>query len=259
MDSTAFDKVTVRPRVNSYEFLTLSAEDHIYRQMSYGNEFYEAGMLRALSPFLSPGDFVVDVGANIGTHSVFWAGENLCNVLSFEPVRIAYELLVRNVGRNGLEHVVFPRNFGLGDTENLATVDSISKTNLGATKLLPHTGGDIIVRQLDTLPEMRSNVVRLVKIDVEGMEADVLNGASLTIGRDKPLIVCECQDEESLDVVRDILDPLEYELMEQFNSTPTYLFVHPGWWESGRFPRSIYESQRGQRYRQRQAGGKWGG
>lgn len=247
MDMTALSHVSVRPNTNAYEFVSLSDRDHLFRQMSYSGEFYEAALLKAVSPFLAPGEFVVDVGANIGTHSVFWAGENLCKVLSFEPVKVSYDLLVENVRRNGLEHVVFPRNFGIGSLDTSAMIGDIDDGNLGATKIVIGGSGQIAVRKLDNLPEIRSNKVCLIKIDVEGMEIDVLEGATEMIERDRPIIVCECQDDDSLSTVSGVLAEYGYDLLERFNSTPTYLFVESGWWTRGRYPWDIYASQRSAR------------
>jgi hypothetical protein len=48
-----------------------SGEDHIARQVATAGDFYEADLLDTLSTILQPGDLVLDIGANIGNHSIF--------------------------------------------------------------------------------------------------------------------------------------------------------------------------------------------
>lgn len=223
----------VKTAVGRYVLRFHDERDHIYGQVKSTRDFYESAMLKALLPLLAQGDFVVDVGANVGNHAVFFAGEAKCRVLAIEPVAVTHELLVKNIESNGLEESIYPREFGLGDSSGFARAEQIDNTNLGATQLsASDSRDDIVVRRMDSLPEILVNNVRLIKVDVEGMEVEVLRGAHGVIVRDLPFIVCECQTEADFRVVFEHLSSYGYMPLDCFNATPTYLFV-PQEWKAG--------------------------
>jgi hypothetical protein len=64
-----------------------------------------------------------------------------------------------------------------------------------------------------------------MKVDVEGMEPQVLGGALRTIERDRPVLAVECFTEGLLRQVEALLLPLEYFPIELVNVTPTFIFV----------------------------------
>ena len=57
-------------------------DDHIFRTIQSSHSFYESPFLHYVSHFLSPGDRVIDVGANIGNHVVFFAGVCKCDAIA---------------------------------------------------------------------------------------------------------------------------------------------------------------------------------
>ena len=218
-------KVLLRGRTYSLTFA--AAEDHILRTVRETGAFYESLLLAALKPFLSSSDLVLDVGANVGNHSVYFAGESDCSVLAFEPVAEAFTCLLANIDTNGLEFKIHPRNFALGAKAGRADIGTIDPENLGATRLEPDQAeGAVVVRTVDSLPEVQSDTVRLIKIDVEGMELSVLKGALRTVERDRPILVIECQADIDFDSIESFLSPMGYKAVECFNATPTYIFLH---------------------------------
>ena len=84
--------------------------------------------------------------------------------------------------------------------------------------------GDISVIPLDTLSE--GHVVRLIKIDVEGMELDVLRGATQTLTRDRPLLYIEASDDAQRQLIDGFLTAFGYRRHARFNDTPTYLYLN---------------------------------
>lgn len=220
---------TIESTAARYDIRFHDARDHILRQILSTGDFYEGPMLRALLPLLKQDDFIIDAGANVGNHSLFFAGEAGCRVLAIEPVNLTHDLLVQNIGHNGLENFIFARRFGLGASNGLAVVEHFDNNNLGSARLDMSLDGEVVVRTLDSLPEVQTNEVALIKIDVEGMEIDVLAGSREIIVRDSPLIVCECQTTDEFIEVSGALSKYGYAPTECFNATPTYLFMHQSW------------------------------
>lgn len=152
--------------------------------------FFEADELEILRGLVAPGAHVVDVGANTGNHTVFFAGPmRAASVTPIEPLPEAAEALVAAVARNRLANVDLSRlGKAVGETPGRARVVTSGRGGLGATSLVPDADGDVVVARLD---EMLSGPVDFLKIDVEGMEMQVLAGAEALIGRARPAIFIE--------------------------------------------------------------------
>lgn len=135
----------------------------------------------------------VDVGANIGNHALFFAG-HYSQVFAFEPVPRTFRLLEMNAALAGNI-----RCFNLGLSNESADAWIIEPTsNSGAAKILSEdevAGGrpaaQTRIVSLDTLDEVCRNRIGLMKIDVEGHELQVLQGAESLIARDRPVVLLE--------------------------------------------------------------------
>jgi FkbM family methyltransferase len=177
--------------------------------------------LRILAQLLRPEDVVLDVGANIGTHTVFFArtvGEGGF-VFSFEPQRLLFQTLCANVALNELLNVkCFEAAVGRGEgTLELLMLDPRKENNFGGSPAESAAGGETV--QLVSLDSFGFPDCRLIKIDVEGAELDVLAGAARTIERSRPFLLVENNREErSPDLIEAIL-ALEYR---------AYWLIHPG-------------------------------
>jgi len=164
----------------------------IGRAMDIYGEWCEAE-LTCLGQMLKGGDVVIDVGANIGTHSVFFSQKVFPGgmVFALEPQRITFEFLCANVALNKLLNVI-PMQVGAGDLPGeiiVPVLDPSAPQNFGNLKIEGHTSGDLIkVLPLDALELKRCN---LIKIDAEGMELKVLSGAEKTIRNCRPFLFVE--------------------------------------------------------------------
>jgi FkbM family methyltransferase len=172
--------------------LYLRRDVYIGRSLEMYGEFSEREA-QMLSQALGPGATVVEVGANIGTHTVQLAklvGPQ-GTVLAFEPQRIIFSLLCANLMLNEQFHVQ-PIRAAVGDTHGsmpVPVLDPHAAQNFGGVSLGPSGAGDTVpLVMLDdyTLPSLR-----LLKIDVEGMEIRVLKGARRTIAAHRPLLYVE--------------------------------------------------------------------
>ncbi len=159
--------------------------------------FFEAMELEELRKRVKPGARIVDVGANTGNHTIFFAGPmKAATVMPLEPLPSAGAALRRAVERNGLDNVDLSRlGIGVADHAGRARVISSQRGGLGATRLVPDASGDIVI---DTLDALISGPVDFLKIDVEGMELSVLAGARRIIERSRPLIYIEITNENTL-------------------------------------------------------------
>lgn len=197
--------------------------DYIQKKIAETGEPYELQMLRDMASRISVGDLVLDIGANIGNHTLYLAAVSKCRVIAFEPNKELTEALQSSVIANSLEGMIDVRQCGVGATSNRAFFKKSAPENLGSQGL--QTGsGDIEIVTIDSLNLDRP--IKAMKIDVEGMEPDVLTGARETISRDRPAIYAECHDSTVYQTITAMLDALGYVYMETFNSTPTLLFVH---------------------------------
>lgn len=124
---------------------------------------------------LRPGDLFVDVGANVGVYSIMAAGAVGADVVAVEPVPLSFERLEMNIRLNDLRNIE-ARRVGLSDAPGrLAFTTGRDCMNRVAT---PEDGGGLVEVEVTTLDRLNGKrVPALVKIDVEGHELAVLNGA----------------------------------------------------------------------------------
>jgi FkbM family methyltransferase len=148
--------------------------------------------IKLLSRFITTGATVVDVGANVGTHTVPFArmtGES-GRVIAFEPQRGVFHLLCANVALNCLRNVECLHQ-AVGDTVGCVGVPVLSpdeQHNFAAVAMADGTGERVDMTTIDAL-ELES--CDLIKADVEGMEPKVLRGARATIEAYRPILYVE--------------------------------------------------------------------
>lgn len=162
-----------------------------------------------LSQLVDPDDIVFEIGANCGAHTVPLA-KKAAVVYAFEPQRIMFQLLCANVALNHLSNVeAFP--LAVGKEAGSIAVPQLSpehENNFGALEL-GGIGDQVGMVQLtkDWLPPPS-----LIKIDVEGMELDVLRGAENLLLEVRPLLYVENDREEKGQELIDWLREREYRL-----------------------------------------------
>lgn len=183
----------------TYELPYTGRNAGIEREQSRGL-FFEAAELEELRKVVKPGAHIVDVGANTGNHTIFFAGPmQAASVIPFEPLPAAASALVAAVERNGLKTVDLSRlGMGVSDRDDRAALMFSGRGGLGATSLVAKAEGEIVVAPLDSMVTGR---VDLLKIDVEGMEMKVLAGAARLISRSRPLIFIEVANRNTNDLM----------------------------------------------------------
>ena len=127
----------------------------------------------------------LDVGAHVG----FWLKDlqnNFKMVYAFEPISDVRECLKKNVEKDN--YLLF--DFGLGDKNETVMVNYIPEET-GNTYVSSKGNREIEIRRLD---EIRLPKIDYIKIDAEGYEIKVLQGAEGLITRDEPFIHVEVKD-----------------------------------------------------------------
>ncbi len=130
---------------------------------------------------LRRGDLFVDIGANIGSYTILASGHVGANSIAVEPVPQTFEHLKANVRINNLDAQVTLHNVGIGEAEGVlrftAHLDSVNHVVSNDEVV---NSIEVPIRTLDSL--LHARAPKCIKIDVEGYERSVLNGAEAVLG-----------------------------------------------------------------------------
>ena len=166
---------------------------------------FEPSTVRAYSRVVSEGMTVVDIGANVGAHTLFLA--RLCGlsgrVVAFEPTQYAFDKLRRNVELNpdiapciSCQQVMLVAAADSAVEQAIYSSWPLQQTSLDELhaehrgRLMATVGA--VAETLDgALARLAVHRVDFVKLDVDGHEAEVLEGAKQTFARDRPAILME--------------------------------------------------------------------
>lgn len=220
-EESAIVRLTAGQRSFSLEFP--HPDDHIARTIRQTGTFYEAEMLHDLQSRLFFPSVAVDVGAHVGNHTTFLAGVLGLTTYAFEPNPLHFSLLRSNLKSNGLDERCTLYNFALGAGPGHGIVATGSVTNSGMSRIAPAAQGPIDVVSLDMALAPLVHV-DVMKIDVEGSEVAVLEGARQTLRRLRPVCYIEISD-ENFAIARQILADCGYVCWKRFNATATFLFL----------------------------------
>ena len=196
--------------MNSIDFETALEEvDYVYGRIClFRNDLYLGRSLREygewakkeldfLGGLINEGDTVVDAGTFIGTHALAFA--NFVGpkgaVYAFEPHPTYFHVLQRNLSINNVSNVTAVNaglSSGAGEMQVLE-LDVESPNSLGSVRLEPSSAAtDVLTVKVIRLDDIGLQACHLIKVDVEGMESQVLSGAKATIERFRPVVYAEC-------------------------------------------------------------------
>jgi len=189
------------------------------------NNYWDIQALDIIDKYLEKNAVILDIGANIGNHSLYWTLEKGAKkVYAFEPLTGTYEILLKNIELNNLQDKIIPYNFGLFDEETKAKVGVFNKSNIGGTSFVKSEDGNFRLVTLDSLDIQ--DKIDLIKIDVEGAEVEVLFGGIETIKKNKPPIVIETFTRKSqIDI---IFKELGYKHTETIRKDADYIYTYTG-------------------------------
>jgi FkbM family methyltransferase len=203
---------------------------YVGRSLALYGEYCE-GEVDIFRQICRPGDTVVEVGANIGAHTlplarfVGAAG----HVYAFEPQRLVFQTLCANIALNSLANTTcLPYGVAaVAGTLVSREVDYQKANNFGGISLasLAVQPGELVpaasraaapvqlVRLDNVIPE---GPVKLLKIDVEGMESEVISGSENLIRAQRPLIYVENDRRDKSQQLIEQLWALDYDLYWSF-------------------------------------------
>ncbi|OFW63027.1 MAG: hypothetical protein A2Z35_03685 [Actinobacteria bacterium RBG_19FT_COMBO_36_27] len=190
---------------------------YVGKSLEYYGEWTDNELV-ALESLIHPGNIVVDIGAYIGTHSIFFAKKIAPTglVFSLEPQRIIYNLLCTNVALNNLINIRC-LNVAASDETGFVTIpvlDPATKQNFGNLRIDKYNKGEkVAVIKLDDLHLPRCS---LIKVDTEGFEAKVLRGAKLTIDKYHPVLYVENNTTNYSEEILKVLEELGYQCFWHF-------------------------------------------
>lgn len=150
-------------------------------------QFFEFTYLNLVRSF-QLGGTAVDVGANVGNHSLALS-TMFDEVIAIEPYAPLYRRLAEKVG--GLANVrIHP--FGFGSRSGEACFCPPQGRNLGTGRVVAQGTHRIsVIRGDELLMQSPTGSIRFIKIDVEGHEAEVLQGLAGILARDRPVVMYE--------------------------------------------------------------------
>ncbi|HEX3864593.1 MAG TPA: FkbM family methyltransferase [Stellaceae bacterium] len=176
-------------------FFVDNEKDEIQKHHARG-AFYELVELERIRDSTDSNMSILDIGANIGNHTLYFAvAMHAANVVPIEPNPSAYENLITNVRLNRLTNVDLSfLGIALGARDGRVAL-YVPGDNLGAGRILRDTDGDIEMTSADKLLSARH--FDFIKIDVEGLELDVLSGIEQILAASRPRLYVEVNNANS--------------------------------------------------------------
>ena len=160
--------------------------------------------------FISLGDFVIDIGCNVGTHSMYFSEKVGVSghVFSIDAQIAAIALTSLTASTQQRENISV-LNVAVGekfDLINFPTPNYNLQSNFGALK---KSDSGKLVPQIQ-LDGFKLSKVDFIKMDIEGNELNALKGARETISRHRPKISCEILEESAKTEIMNFLNDFDY-------------------------------------------------
>jgi FkbM family methyltransferase len=210
-------RLIVRGLPSGYRIKVSPAE-----HLSYLLGTAEPHLQRAIKLFVSRGDTVYDVGANLGYVAMSLAKQvgPTGTVIAFEPLPQNLELLRENIANNRLANIEV---FDVAVSDQLGEAVIRVAGNLSTASLIWHKSDTsavpIEVKTIaidDLVADKNLALPTFVKIDVEGAEALVLRGMRRTVTKARPVLFVECS-EAGREETWHLLSDLQYECRSAIN------------------------------------------
>ncbi len=153
---------------------------------------FEPMTVRLIEKYVKSGMTVVDIGANVGCHTLRFAKQvgPSGKVIAFEPTKYAYEKLQKNVALNLLKNITVEKTALSDEAAKSRTVNF--KSSYPLDNKVKRAKDTIDFTTLDDYVAGHNvGKVDVIKLDVDGYEYKIIRGALETIKADKPIIITE--------------------------------------------------------------------
>ena len=194
-------------------------------------KLWEEWIFEEVEKVYKKGTDIIDIGANIGTHSLMFS--ELGPVFSFEPVY--HKITTLNINSNNLKNKVTLYPYALSDKNETVKMYIPIKTpwgarNYGGTSMYPnvtsiHSEDLFIMCECHILDDVYNGVPSIIKMDVEGAELKVLNGAVKLIEKHKPYLFVEISGIYEDNEVGKFIESMGYIVYKKC-SNDVYIFKH---------------------------------
>lgn len=166
----------------------IEADTHICKWIEENGRLdHDQNMLPQLDNYIKEGDTVVDIGAYVGDHTIYYANKvgETGKVLAFEPNKDAFECLNHNLTNHKNTQCYY---LAVGEKVGKISIDD-SCVNKGMAYATQGSEVDVITLDLISLDRLD-----FLKIDCEGFELQVLRGGKRTIEHFMPIMLIEIND-----------------------------------------------------------------
>ena len=210
------------------------------------DNYNETFILKIIKLYAQNGYNFIDVGANSGLHSLSAASANTdIDIFSFEPDPINFSNFASNININKFYNIT-PFKMGVGDSIANKFLNINQGWNKGKHSLKLNFEGSlekikIPVSTLDSFTTYIGDNYLVIKIDVEGYEQEVINGAKYILEKAENIIVIVelLEENNSLDTCNQIVNDLKYSdfkiiykidynnltQVSEFNGSADYVFI----------------------------------
>jgi len=211
-----------------YNVSVIADDEYIGPTIAMGHE-WDGWMRKDIEKNYKKGTDILDIGANIGYNTLMFSDYG--PVSSFEPV--FHQIVTKNAKQNKIHHPINIYTCALSNEKKIMEIfipshgcQSNSQINYGGTSF--HTEGSMkgngISVQCERLDDVYEGVPSIIKIDVEGHELQVLEGAKETIRKHMPVILVEIHDFTTDNEVHTFLKEMGY--MDIPETRPEAMFLY---------------------------------
>jgi FkbM family methyltransferase len=177
---------------------------------------YSHGEMELFQRLLAEGCYVVEAGANIGAHTLGLSKRVgvTGRIYAYEPQRIVFQTLCANMAINSRSNV-YCFEQAASNAKQVITLPELDYTrqgNFGGVAIDRFSSGrpvNVVVldEELEDIPRLD-----LLKVDVEGMEQQVISGAKALIAKHRPVLYVENDRVEKSRALIELIQSLEYRL-----------------------------------------------
>jgi len=232
-ETTTFTKGKEEIKIKDYRF------DFIFEKIKMEKDFYEHELLDKLKKVVQKNGVSIDVGGHVGNHTLYFL--KICKLQKgyvFEPRKVLANLLAENIRMNNVHNKVVINKDGvsaLSSKPGMLKFEKRKNYNLGTGKLL-NEPGDVKVSTLDDVFSDIEENVSMLKVDVEGLEREVLKGGANLIENHLPVISIESlvksenqkDHDDAKEILLNLIGKHRYKLYFSYGALPgpyTYIFT----------------------------------
>jgi FkbM family methyltransferase len=204
---------------------TLYDNELLNRKYYSKGGFHEIRLLEKIKQLNRKGVYI-DVGANVGNHSIFFG--LFCpstKVISIEAEKKIVGVLTENLSKNLTDNKYEIYNYAISDFNGFVEMSNVIEGNPGSTHVLNEGKGDVECTTIDDLLSDVTNIA-VMKFDIEGHEIKALKKSTEIIKKYKPIIITEIKKRQDFNVISEILNEYGYKCDNvNYAITPTYIWI----------------------------------